>query len=87
MKFKLTLGRYKMTVEDVFTGEKSSFECIIGSSGNLVFTDNHGNRYIPYCSKVSAEYSDLLELMFSPSWHLVVSAAGDVYELVGVEEA
>ena len=86
MKVKLGLGKYQFTVLDIFTNRVKVYESRIGCSGNQIFTDEMGNRYVPYCEEEGATKADLDSLMFKECSYMVVSSEGIVYDLIMIEE-
>lgn len=86
MKVKLGLGKYQFTVLDIFTNRVKVYESRIGCGGNQVFTDQEGNRYVPFCDSQGSTKADLDAMMFEPCRYLVVSSEGIVYDLIMIEE-
>ena len=86
-KFDLSFGRFRISVEDaMLTGHTNTFECKIGSNGNQVYNDNHGNRYVPYVVKENATLADVKSQMFEACPYIVISATGLIGYLAKVEK-
>jgi hypothetical protein len=89
-KFKLSLDKYVVCTSD-FDDIENNYVRIervyIGCSGNQVFTDNRGYRYVPIIPENSnADKAALDSIMFSECSYLVIAPSGSVEKLVDLKK-
>ena len=77
--FELKIGNWKMMLVN-----HDEYECYIGCSGNQVYTDDLGNRYVPFLAGAKDRY-DVEAMLFEPTQYVVVSPNGSCCELANAK--
>jgi hypothetical protein len=82
-KFKLRFGDYKVTLEKG-DGRQIQLEISIGCAGGWTYTDNLGNRYVPYVEDVSPT-RQMVET-WEPLCYRVIALDGTAWYLIDLED-
>ena len=72
-KVDLGMGTWRITKTN---GVTSTIE--IGCSGNMVFTDTKGNRYVPFMQGPAEDKHHADNMMFQENRYVIISLYGNV---------